>query len=76
MDDYVNLFTSLPMGNLVALILLVLLRIVPIIVMVPFYGRAPFASSYEDGARLFLTLFLVPYLVPLNMTDFSHLASL
>ncbi len=69
MDDYVNLFTSLPIGSLVALILLVFLRIVPIIVMVPFMGGRLLPAPMKMGLAIFLTLFLVPYLVPMNMTD-------
>lgn len=69
MDNYVNLFTSLPIGSLVALILLVFLRIVPIIVMVPFMGGRLLPAPMKMGLSVFLTIFLVPYLIPMNIKD-------
>ncbi|MCH9634093.1 MAG: Surface presentation of antigens protein SpaR [Chlamydiae bacterium] len=64
--SYSNLFTNLPIGNLVALMLLVFLRIIPIIIMVPFMGGRLLPAPMKMGLSLFLTLFLVPYLAPMN----------
>lgn len=67
--SYSQLFTALPVGNLVALLLLVFLRIVPIIVMVPFMGGRLLPAPMKMGLSVALAIFLVPFLVPQNMRD-------
>lgn len=67
--NYVDLFTQFPPANLIALLLLVLLRIIPIIVMVPFLGGRILPAPMKVGLAVFLTLFMFPYLIPLNIQD-------
>lgn len=67
--NYADLFTKLPTGNLMAMLLLVLLRIVPIITMVPFMGGRLLPPPLKIGLAVFLTIFLFPFLIPLNIKD-------
>lgn len=69
MVSYTELFSQLPMGNLIALLLLVFLRIIPIIVLVPFLGGRILPAPMKMGLAVFLAIFLVPFLVPQNMKD-------
>lgn len=67
--SYTDLFTELPIGNLLALMLLVFLRIIPIITLVPFMGGRILPAPLKMGLAVFLSLFMMPYLVPMNAKD-------
>ncbi len=69
MVNYTDLFTQLPVANLIALALLVFLRIIPIVVMVPFLGGRILPAPMKMGLAVFLTIFLIPFLAPQNAKD-------
>lgn len=70
--DYLDFLSALPVGNLLALLLLVLLRIVPIIIMAPFLGGKLLPAPTKMGLSVFISLLLFPFLVPLDSYDILH----
>jgi type III secretion protein SpaR/YscT/HrcT len=67
--DYAELFTKFPFGNLLALFLLILMRLIPIITLVPFMGGKLLPPPLKMGLAAFLSVFLMPFLIPLNIKD-------
>lgn len=69
--DYWQLLEKFPLANVIALLILVILRIVPIIIMAPFLGGRLLPTPTKVGFSVFLAILLLPFLVPLSMTDLT-----
>ncbi len=67
--SYTELFNTLPAANLLALLLLIFMRVVPIIVMSPFLGGKLLPAPTKIGLAIIISLFLFPFLVPLSARD-------
>ncbi len=69
--DYWQLLEKFPLANVIALLILVILRITPIIIMAPFLGGRLLPTPTKVGFSVFLAILLLPFLVPLSMTDLT-----
>lgn len=65
--DYIDLLTKFPFENVLALLLLTALRIVPIIILAPFWGGRLLPSAAKIGFGIFISLVLFPFLAPLSL---------
>ena len=70
-SDYLNLISMFPFENVLSLLLLVVLRITPIIILAPFMGGRLLPAPAKIGFALFLSVVLLPFLIPLSLKDLT-----
>lgn len=68
-SDYFQLITAFPFPNVLALLLLIVLRLVPIIIFVPFLGGKLLPGPTKIGLAVFLAFLLLPFLTPFAVED-------
>lgn len=67
--DYFTLISQYPAGNILALLLLSVLRLTPIIILAPFMGGRLLPAPAKIGFAIFLSLVLLPFLIPMSTHD-------
>ncbi len=67
--DYLQLLSQFPFENTLALLLLIMLRVTPIVIFAPFLGGRLLPSATKIGFALFLSIILLPFLVPTALED-------
>lgn len=70
-NDYLQLLARFPFENTLALLLLIMLRVTPIVIFAPFLGGRLLPSATKIGFALFLSIILLPFLVPYSIEDLT-----
>ncbi len=66
-DSYLSVFVNYESGNVIALFLAMLVRVVPIVSLVPFLGAKVLPAPAKMGLSIVLVLLLMPYVGPMSI---------